>query len=44
MFCGNRHIKAGTELAWDYHYEVNSVPGKTLYCYCESGDCRGRLL
>ncbi|KAK3101842.1 hypothetical protein FSP39_006755 [Pinctada imbricata] len=38
------YIRAGTELTWDYNYEVGSVPGKVLYCYCGSADCRGRLL
>ena len=38
------HIRAGTELTWDYNYEVGSVPGKVLYCYCGSAECRGRLL
>ncbi|XP_074660215.1 histone-lysine N-methyltransferase SETDB1-like isoform X2 [Tubulanus polymorphus] len=37
-------IRAGTELTWDYNYEVGSVPGKVLYCYCGSAECRGRLL
>ena len=39
-----RYIRAGTELTWDYNYEVGSVPGKILYCYCGSSECRGRLL
>lgn len=38
------HIKAGTELTWNYNYDVGSVPGKVLYCYCQSRNCRGRLL
>lgn len=38
------HIKAGMELTWDYNYDIGSVPGKVLYCYCNNGDCRGRLL
>ncbi|XP_064635526.1 histone-lysine N-methyltransferase eggless-like isoform X2 [Lineus longissimus] len=38
------YIRAGTEMTWDYNYEVGSVPGKVLYCYCGSADCRGRLL
>ncbi|KAI5636816.1 SET domain-containing protein [Phthorimaea operculella] len=28
------HIRAGTELTWNYNYDVGSVPGKALYCYC----------
>ncbi|KAK4878375.1 hypothetical protein RN001_010881 [Aquatica leii] len=38
------YIRAGTELTWNYNYDVGSVPGKVLYCYCSSADCRGRLL
>ncbi|PSN51326.1 hypothetical protein C0J52_15725 [Blattella germanica] len=38
------YIQAGTELTWDYNYDVGSVPGKVLHCYCGSNDCRGRLL
>lgn len=38
------HIKAGSELTWDYNYDVGSVPDKVLYCYCNSAECRGRLL
>ena len=44
MFLYCRYISAGSELTWDYNYEVGSVPGKVLYCYCGSPDCRGRLL
>ncbi|XP_069131769.1 histone-lysine N-methyltransferase SETDB1-B-like [Argopecten irradians] len=43
-FFAGQYIRAGTELTWDYNYEVGSVPGKILYCYCGSADCRGRLL
>ncbi|XP_026754476.1 uncharacterized protein LOC113514571 [Galleria mellonella] len=38
------HIRAGTELTWNYNYDVGSVPGKVLYCYCGAPNCRGRLL
>ncbi|XP_068621901.1 histone-lysine N-methyltransferase eggless-like [Battus philenor] len=38
------HIRAGTELTWNYNYDVGSVPGKVLYCYCGAVNCRGRLL
>ncbi|XP_063898827.1 uncharacterized protein Egg isoform X2 [Helicoverpa armigera] len=38
------HIKAGTELTWNYNYDVGSVPGKVLYCHCGAPNCRGRLL
>ncbi|KAI0237727.1 Histone-lysine N-methyltransferase SETDB1 [Lamellibrachia satsuma] len=43
-FFAAQYIRAGTELTWDYNYEVGSVPGKVLYCYCGSAECRGRLL
>lgn len=39
-----RRIRAGTELTWDYNYEVGSVEGKVLLCCCGSTECRGRLL
>lgn len=38
------YIRAGSELTWDYNYDVGSVPGKVMYCYCASSECRGRLL
>lgn len=37
-------IKSGTELTWDYNYQIGSVPGKTMKCFCESKKCRERLL
>ncbi|XP_050406600.2 histone-lysine N-methyltransferase SETDB1 [Patella vulgata] len=43
-FFAGTYIRAGTELTWDYNYEVGSVPDKVLYCYCGSSQCRGRLL
>ncbi|XP_014674200.1 PREDICTED: histone-lysine N-methyltransferase SETDB1-like [Priapulus caudatus] len=43
-FFSDKLIRAGGELTWDYSYEIGSVPGKVLYCYCQSQDCRGRLL
>lgn len=39
-----RRIRAGTELTWDYNYEVGSVEGKQLLCCCGAVECRGRLL
>ena len=38
------YIRAGTELTWDYGYEVGSVPGKEKLCHCGAKKCRGRLL
>ncbi|GIY26905.1 histone-lysine N-methyltransferase SETDB1 [Caerostris extrusa] len=43
-FFAQNFISAGTELTWDYNYEVGSVEGKVMYCYCDSRTCRGRLL
>ncbi|KAI9552321.1 hypothetical protein GHT06_022686 [Daphnia sinensis] len=31
-------------LTWDYGYQIDSVPGKKLYCYCGAKNCRRRLL
>lgn len=38
------NIRAGSELTWNYNYDVGSVPGKVLYCECGAVNCRGRLL
>lgn len=43
-FFSSCYIKAGTELTWNYNYDVGSVPGKVLYCQCGSAKCRVRLL
>ncbi|XP_052738923.1 kinesin-related protein 4 isoform X2 [Bicyclus anynana] len=43
-FFALNHIRAGTELTWNYNYDVGSVPGKVLYCFCGAQNCRGRLL
>uniref|UniRef100_A0A8C2EMU6 [histone H3]-lysine(4) N-trimethyltransferase n=1 Tax=Cyprinus carpio TaxID=7962 RepID=A0A8C2EMU6_CYPCA len=43
-FFASKRIRAGTELTWDYNYEVGSVEGKELLCCCGSTECRGRLL
>ncbi|XP_050520332.1 histone-lysine N-methyltransferase eggless-like [Daktulosphaira vitifoliae] len=40
----NSFIPAGTELTWDYNYDIGNVTGKILMCNCESKKCRGRLL
>ncbi|CAF1618276.1 unnamed protein product [Adineta ricciae] len=37
-------IKAGTELVWDYSYEVDTVENRVLHCRCGSDECRHRLL
>ncbi|XP_077285961.1 SET domain bifurcated histone lysine methyltransferase eggless [Arctopsyche grandis] len=38
------HVRAGTELTWNYNYDIGSVPGKVIYCRCGAPNCRGRLL
>ncbi|XP_055858852.1 histone-lysine N-methyltransferase eggless isoform X2 [Episyrphus balteatus] len=43
-FFASTHIRAGTELTWNYNYEVGVVPGKVLYCQCGAPNCRQRLL
>lgn len=43
-FFSSQFIRAGTELTWNYNYDVGSVPGKVVYCYCGSLECKGRLL
>lgn len=43
-FFALHYIQAGTELTWDYSYDVGSVPGKSMKCHCQSVYCRGRLL
>ena len=43
-FFAATNIRAGSELTWDYNYEVDTVPGKVKYCYCGARKCRGRLL
>ncbi|CAG9574837.1 unnamed protein product [Danaus chrysippus] len=43
-FFALRAVRAGGELTWNYNYDVGSVAGKVLYCYCGAPTCRGRLL
>ncbi|XP_033645553.1 uncharacterized protein LOC117304991 isoform X2 [Asterias rubens] len=43
-FFAKKYVRAGSELTWDYNYDVGSVPGKSLICLCGSAECRGRLL
>ncbi|CAF3298732.1 unnamed protein product [Rotaria socialis] len=38
------NVKAGTELVWDYSYEVDTVENRVLHCRCGSDECRHRLL
>ena len=39
-----RTVKAMEELCWNYGYEVDSVPGRKMYCRCGSRKCVKRLL
>ncbi|XP_050301921.1 histone-lysine N-methyltransferase eggless-like isoform X2 [Anthonomus grandis grandis] len=43
-FFSSQFIRAGTELTWNYNYDIGSVPGRVLYCHCSSTECKGRLL
>nr|CAH7718794.1 unnamed protein product [Callosobruchus chinensis] len=43
-FFSSQFIRAGTELTWNYNYDIGSVPGRVLYCKCASLECKGRLL
>ncbi|ALC41906.1 egg, partial [Drosophila busckii] len=43
-FFSANHIRSGTELTWNYNYEVGVVAGKVLYCQCGAANCRIRLL
>ncbi|XP_068919745.1 histone-lysine N-methyltransferase SETDB2 isoform X2 [Petaurus breviceps papuanus] len=43
-FFTKRHVKAGTELTWDYGYEAGSIPEKEISCQCGFHTCRKRIL
>ncbi|NXG50092.1 SETB2 methyltransferase, partial [Psilopogon haemacephalus] len=43
-FFTNRHVKAGTELTWDYGYEAGSMPGTEIACHCGVQKCRKKTL
>ncbi|XP_052561621.1 histone-lysine N-methyltransferase SETDB2 [Tympanuchus pallidicinctus] len=43
-FFTNRHVKAGTELTWDYGYEVGSMPETEISCWCGVQKCRKKTL
>lgn len=43
-FFAEKDLYAGTELTWNYNYDVGSVTGgKRLYCRCQSKKCSFRL-
>ncbi|XP_077014302.1 histone-lysine N-methyltransferase SETDB2 isoform X1 [Tamandua tetradactyla] len=43
-FFTNRHVKARTELTWDYGYEAGSMPEKEILCQCGVNKCRKKIL
>ncbi|NXK45963.1 SETB2 methyltransferase, partial [Chauna torquata] len=43
-FFTNRHVKAGTELTWDYGYEAGSMPETEIACQCGVQKCRKKTL
>uniref|UniRef100_A0A8C8SKA4 Histone-lysine N-methyltransferase SETDB2 n=1 Tax=Pelusios castaneus TaxID=367368 RepID=A0A8C8SKA4_9SAUR len=43
-FFTNRHVKAGTELTWDYGYEAGSMPETEIPCQCGVQKCRKKIL
>nr|XP_047908436.1 histone-lysine N-methyltransferase SETDB2 isoform X3 [Anser cygnoides] len=43
-FFTNRHVKAGTELTWDYGYEAGSMPEMEISCQCGVQTCRKKTL
>lgn len=43
-FFASDDIKAGTELTWDYSYQIGSIEGRQMECRCGSKYCHKRLL
>lgn len=43
-FFTNRHVKARTELTWDYGYEAGTMPEKEILCQCGFTKCRKKIL
>ncbi|NWV66693.1 SETB2 methyltransferase, partial [Malurus elegans] len=43
-FFTNRHVKAGSELTWDYGYEAGSMPETEISCQCGVQKCRKKTL
>lgn len=39
-FFTKSHIKAGTELTWDYNYNIGSVPEEEIPCLCGHKTCQ----
>ncbi|XP_027746599.1 histone-lysine N-methyltransferase SETDB2-like [Empidonax traillii] len=42
-FFTNRHVKAGTELTWDYGYEAGTMPETEISCQCGVQKCRKKI-
>merc|ERR1712059_59618 len=40
-FFTQKFVPAGTELCWDYHYEIGAVESKVILCNCGATNCRG---
>ncbi|XP_063173850.1 histone-lysine N-methyltransferase SETDB2 isoform X2 [Candoia aspera] len=43
-FFTKRHVKAGTELTWDYGYKAGSMPETETTCQCGSLKCQKKIL
>uniref|UniRef100_H3AMT6 Histone-lysine N-methyltransferase SETDB2 n=1 Tax=Latimeria chalumnae TaxID=7897 RepID=H3AMT6_LATCH len=43
-FFTSRHVKAGSELTWDYNYKPGSEPEKEVQCLCGADNCQKRIL
>ncbi|XP_053933863.1 histone-lysine N-methyltransferase SETDB2 isoform X1 [Cuculus canorus] len=43
-FFTNRHVKAGTELTWNYGYEAGSMPETEISCQCGVQKCKKKIL
>merc|ERR1712059_58057 len=43
-FFALKFIPAGSELCWNYNYEVGTVENKQIICNCGAPNCKGRLL
>ena len=39
-----KFVPAGSELCWNYNYEIGTVEGKQMICNCGAPNCKGRLL
>jgi len=39
-----KFVPAGSELCWNYNYEVGTVENKQIICNCGAKNCKGRLL